>query len=61
MKILKDLKTQDYRDSVRARAMNRWYLIVSAAPEASEVGRLLITALGKLNTNEEVREFFEDI
>ena len=61
VKRLKDIDVEDYKDSVRTKAMNRWYFIVAYAPETCEVGRLLVTALGKMKTNSEIREFFENI
>ena len=34
VKRLKDIKTEDYKDTVRARAMNRWYLILFCCANA---------------------------
>ena len=61
VKRLQDIDAGSYKDAIRARAMNRWYLILGFCPEASATGRLMLSLVGRLKTNDDIRNFLENV
>ena len=61
VKRLRDLPWTSTEDSLLQRALNRWHVIIVEAPMHSEVGRMLLSNVTKLKTDQYIVETLRNI